>query len=55
VDQPEERRRKTVAVTADTASFKEGVEKFRSAVLFTYHDDLVELDNELDILYRGQL
>ncbi|MFE9850377.1 hypothetical protein ACFYPN_16410 [Streptomyces sp. NPDC005576] len=53
--QPEEQRPRTVNVATDTASFKEGVEKFRSAMLFEYHDDLMELDDELDILYRGQL
>ena len=33
----------------------EGLERFRASVLFTWHEDLVDLDDELDILFRGQL
>ncbi|MCX4976492.1 MULTISPECIES: hypothetical protein [unclassified Streptomyces] len=31
------------------------LERFRANVLFTWHEDLVELDDELDILFRGQI
>ncbi|WP_179894555.1 hypothetical protein [Streptomyces sp. f150] len=55
MEHPEEHPKPVVRVTVDTSSFLKGVQKFRSNVLFAYHDDLVKLDDELDILYRGQL
>ncbi|MFE3484848.1 hypothetical protein [Streptomyces griseus] len=55
MEQPEERPKPVVRVTVDTSSFLKSVEKFRSNVLFAYHPDLTVLDDELDILYRGQL
>ncbi|MYX67331.1 hypothetical protein K388_05614 [Streptomyces sp. KhCrAH-43] len=55
MEQPKEQPKPLVRVATNTSSFIEGIQKFRSAVLFAYHDDLVELDDELDILYRGQM
>ncbi|MFE7072610.1 hypothetical protein ACFU96_21265 [Streptomyces sp. NPDC057620] len=44
----------TVEVT-DVAAAIADLERFRANLLFSWHQDLVELGDELDILYRGQL
>ncbi|MFH9765228.1 hypothetical protein ACH4N4_30155 [Streptomyces microflavus] len=55
MEQPEERPKPLVRVTVDTSEYVDFLKRFRNAVTFTYHPDLTELDDELDILYRGQL
>lgn len=48
------KRMVNVDVTGVAAAI-EGLERFRANLLFTWHEDLVELDDELDILFRGQI
>ncbi len=55
MDQPPEPSEKTVTVSVDTAGCIDGLWKARAALLFGWNPDLVDLDDDLDILYRGQL
>ncbi|MGW7691235.1 hypothetical protein ACWGMA_20565 [Streptomyces asiaticus] len=52
---PEPPAKPVIRVSADTTAALEGIERFRSTALFTLHEDLVDLDNELDILFRRQI
>ncbi|MER6109307.1 hypothetical protein [Streptomyces hirsutus] len=53
---PEQPPKRTVNVeVAGVAAVIEGIERFRANVLFAWHQDLADLDDELDALYRGQL
>ncbi|MFJ4988816.1 hypothetical protein ACIP9H_34070 [Streptomyces sp. NPDC088732] len=45
----------TIRVTTDVAAALEALEKIRVGLVFSMHVDLLALDDELDILYRGQL
>ncbi|MER5302169.1 hypothetical protein ABT039_22300 [Streptomyces lasiicapitis] len=45
----------TIRVHVDTTAALQDIERCRAALLFAWHDDLVALDDELDILFRGQL
>ncbi|WP_411147432.1 hypothetical protein [Streptomyces sp. A30] len=42
-------------MNVDVSAAIEGIEKFRATIFFAWHEDLVQLDDELDILFRGQL
>ncbi|MGW4076004.1 hypothetical protein ACWELB_21245 [Streptomyces asiaticus] len=60
MEQPEERPRPklNVEIEVDTGEYIEGLKRFRSAMqvqLLRLDPDLEALDDELDILYRGQL
>ncbi|MEU6462220.1 hypothetical protein [Streptomyces sp. NPDC046976] len=51
-----ERPQRTVQVTVTgVAEALEDIGRLRASVLFAWHNDLVVLDDELDILYRGQI
>lgn len=55
MDKQEEPKLKTVTVTVDTSGLVDALWKVRAAVLFSWNPELVKLDDELDIMYRGQL
>jgi len=55
MDEQREPGEKSVTISVDTSGFIEGLWKVRAAVLFGWNPELVALDDELDILYRGQL
>ncbi|MEV5451548.1 hypothetical protein [Streptomyces sp. NPDC052535] len=44
-----------INVTVDTSGFIDALWKARANLLFGWNPELVELDDELDIMYRGQL
>ena len=55
MEQQPEPNPKPITFSVDTSSFADGLWKVRAAMLFTWNPDLVDLDDELDIMYRGQL
>ncbi|MFS4103731.1 hypothetical protein [Streptomyces sp. PD-S100-1] len=46
---------KTITVSANTSGFIDDLWKVRAAIQFGWNPELVKLDDELDILYRGHL
>lgn len=55
MDKQEEPGEKTFTFSVDTSSLVDGLWKVRAAILFGWNPELVQLDDELDIMYRGQL
>lgn len=55
MEQPEELPPLEVEITIDCGPFTEQLRRVQAAMVFGYHPDLADLDDELDILYRGQL
>lgn len=55
MDQPIDKPSVSVSMSVDASSAVEGFWKARSAAFFALHEELVALDDELDIMYRGQL
>jgi len=44
-----------VTVSVDTSGYVDALWKVRASVMFGWNPELVELDDELDIMYLGQL
>jgi hypothetical protein len=55
MEQQPEPGQKTFTFSVDTSGFVDSLWKVRAALLFGWNPQLVELDDELDIMYRGQL
>lgn len=58
MEQPEgasPRRSVEVSIQVDTSGIVNAARKFQAALLFDWHPDLELLDDELDVLYRGQM
>lgn len=55
MDQQPDPSKKLFTFTVDTSGFIDGLWKARANLLFGWNPELVELDDELDIMYRGQL
>lgn len=55
MDEQAEPGEKTFTFSVDTSGFIDALWKVRASILFGWNPELVELDDKLDILYRGQL
>lgn len=52
-EQPE--HEKTFTFSVNASGLIDALWKLRASMLFSWHPELTELDDQLDILYRGQI